>query len=313
VDMFLAICYREASPSKLAEFQEEMKTEGKVNEEMGTILESLAKPNYEIKSEEPAVKKKSTHAWYDISRDNGKPQYKFKDGTWVPLFKKRNSDDVSSSSSTATTTTTTSTATTATITNPTASSSSFSKQSRGMVVVGDAGVGKTTVVSLFGSMIALNPLPTVISQPLSSDVTLDGGVEYSVSLVDTVSSESFARIRSISYKSADAALILFSVDNRISFNNAKKYWADEVKHFMPNAPIILVGMKADLRENSKDAVSLQEGNAAAVEIGAQMYTECVQCNLPTSDSNAIKPIIKDALLAVLREEGRKKKKTCNIM
>ena len=47
--MFLAICYREASPEKLAEFQQEVQSEGKMNEEMGKIFESLAKPNPEIK------------------------------------------------------------------------------------------------------------------------------------------------------------------------------------------------------------------------------------------------------------------------
>ncbi len=63
--MFLAICYREASPEKLQEFREEVKSEGKMTEEMGTIFESLAKPNPE--KEAPKKKKmKSNEIWYGI-------------------------------------------------------------------------------------------------------------------------------------------------------------------------------------------------------------------------------------------------------
>lgn len=75
VDMFLAICYREASKEKLAEFQQEVQKEGKMTEEMGTIFESLAQENPDINKNEPVKvsekkekekKKKSYESWYGI-------------------------------------------------------------------------------------------------------------------------------------------------------------------------------------------------------------------------------------------------------
>jgi len=82
VDMFLAICYREASPQKLQAFEEEVKQEGKMNAELGSIFQTLSKPNAEIKKEK---KMRSDQPWYDFSKDNGKPEYKWdeKSKMWV--------------------------------------------------------------------------------------------------------------------------------------------------------------------------------------------------------------------------------------
>jgi len=79
VDMFLAICYREASPEKLQEFQQEIQDRGNMTEEMGSILKTLSQPNPEKKKIDTNDKKslRSTQPWYDIANDNGNPQYKF--------------------------------------------------------------------------------------------------------------------------------------------------------------------------------------------------------------------------------------------
>jgi len=55
--------------------------------ELGTIFETLAKPNQEIKKEEKKKTKKSSEPWYDISKDNGKPEYKWDESSesWVPI------------------------------------------------------------------------------------------------------------------------------------------------------------------------------------------------------------------------------------
>jgi len=87
VDMFLAICYREASSDKLQEFAEEIKKEGKMTEELGTILQTLSQPNPEKKTREASESKhKCIESWYKIEEDNGVPQYTKNKITkrWVP-------------------------------------------------------------------------------------------------------------------------------------------------------------------------------------------------------------------------------------
>jgi len=49
VDMFLAICYREANPEQLENFKEEVQKEGKMTKELGEIFDTLSKPNPEKK------------------------------------------------------------------------------------------------------------------------------------------------------------------------------------------------------------------------------------------------------------------------
>jgi hypothetical protein len=83
VDMFLAICYREASSSHLEEFKEEVKHEGKMTEELAKVFDTLEKPNPE-KQKSPAKNFKLLDAWYDVSNDRGHPQYmKNWKGRWV--------------------------------------------------------------------------------------------------------------------------------------------------------------------------------------------------------------------------------------
>jgi len=83
VDMFLAICYREASPEKLQAFEQEVKDKGNMNEELGNIFETLAKPNLEIKKEKEKTLKSPEH-WFDIANDNGSPQYEWDGNKWIP-------------------------------------------------------------------------------------------------------------------------------------------------------------------------------------------------------------------------------------
>jgi len=76
VDMFLAICYREASNEKLQQFKAEVKKEGKMNSEMNAIFDTLSQPNQEItKKKEKEVK--WIGEWYNIEKDNGTCQYDY--------------------------------------------------------------------------------------------------------------------------------------------------------------------------------------------------------------------------------------------
>jgi len=86
VDMFLAICYREASKEKLQKFEEEVKQDGKMNPEMNQIFETLAKPNQEIKKKKETEKDKFIGEWYNIEKDTGSCQYDYDEKTkkWKP-------------------------------------------------------------------------------------------------------------------------------------------------------------------------------------------------------------------------------------
>lgn len=70
------------------------------------------------------------------------------------------------------------------------------------------------------------------------------------------------------------------ITNRAS----SKQWIEEASRLCPNVPIILVGLKKDLREDpvaieemrkkSLRFVTTQDGDAVAKQIGARKYLEC---------------------------------------
>jgi Ras-related C3 botulinum toxin substrate 1 len=79
-------------------------------------------------------------------------------------------------------------------------------------------------------------------------------------------------------------LVCFSIINPNSFENVRAKWYPEVSHHCPNAPIILVGTKADLREDAEALerlaskrqvpVTFEQGLQMSKEIEATKYMEC---------------------------------------
>ena len=111
----------------------------------------------------------------------------------------------------------------------------------------------------------------------------------------------FFRLRPLSYPQTDVFLICFAVVSPSSYDNINQRWLPEIKvngflpknisvlilsrqHHNPDTPIILVGLKIDLREDKTTLaelsekgvkpISTAEGQAIGKEIGAYRYLEC---------------------------------------
>ena len=46
-------------------------------------------------------------------------------------------------------------------------------------------------------------------------------------------------------------IVCFSVDSKITLQNAKEKWIPELRHHCSNTPIILVGTKSDIRDEKR--------------------------------------------------------------
>eukprot|EP00005_Dracoamoeba_jomungandri_P010747 CAMPEP_0174272342 /NCGR_PEP_ID=MMETSP0439-20130205/50929_1 /TAXON_ID=0 /ORGANISM="Stereomyxa ramosa, Strain Chinc5" /LENGTH=154 /DNA_ID=CAMNT_0015362841 /DNA_START=85 /DNA_END=546 /DNA_ORIENTATION=+ len=147
------------------------------------------------------------------------------------------------------------------------------------VVVGDKGVGKTSLVITYLSSSFPDTL-TSVSDSYSSTPLFDG---YPVSLlvVDTNGQEEYFRLRSQAYEKADVVVLCFSVANPRSFRLVEEQWHGELTVSCPDAKRVLVGLKTDLRSNSdairtladknQSLVCRAEGQAMAEKIGAVDY------------------------------------------
>merc|ERR1711879_859202 len=118
-----------------------------------------------------------------------------------------------------------------------------------------------------------------------------------------------------SYPQTDVFLVCFSVVSNPSFKNVKLKWIPEINHHAPGVPIILVGTKADLRNDAETQAPLRAKNLSPVAQGEieQMVNEVkyIECSALTQEG--LKNVFDEAIRAALYKPNSKKKKKCTIL
>ncbi|QPG98926.1 Rho GTPase [Epichloe festucae Fl1] len=159
---------------------------------------------------------------------------------------------------------------------------------RKLVIIGDGACGKTSLLSVF--TLGYFPTPTNASRKIPTvfenyvtDCRVDGK-SVQLALWDTAGQEDYERLRPLAYSKAHVILVGFSVDMPDSLDNVKSKWIEEATRLCAEVPIILVGLKKDLREDpvaieemrkkSQRFLTPHDGEVVAREVGAKRYLEC---------------------------------------
>ncbi|GJN72746.1 RAS-like GTPase, Rho2 subfamily [Purpureocillium lilacinum] len=152
---------------------------------------------------------------------------------------------------------------------------------RKLVIIGDGACGKTSLLSVF--TLGYFPTATLLFENYVTDCRVDGK-SVQLALWDTAGQEDYERLRPLAYSKAHVILIGFSIDTPDSLDNVKHKWIEEATRLCAGVPIILVGLKKDLREDpvaieemrkkSLRFVTQHDGEVAAREVGARRYLEC---------------------------------------
>lgn len=119
------------------------------------------------------------------------------------------------------------------------------------------------------------------------------GEVVSVTMWDLPGQDEYNLVRAKCYEQCnfDVIVMCFAVDLRDSFDNLQYKWMEEYKQYVPKSPLIILGCKADLREEgNSDHVSKSEGEKFAKEIGAASYLEC-----SATDPDSVSKVIKEAI------------------
>ncbi|GAB5357168.1 hypothetical protein AAMO2058_000350800 [Amorphochlora amoebiformis] len=184
-----------------------------------------------------------------------------------------------------------------------------------IVTVGDGAVGKTCLlISYTTNSFPGEYIPTVFDN-YACNVLVDGKCAK-IGLWDTAGQEDYDRLRPLSYPGTDAFIVCFSITSKSSFANIKSRWYPEIKHHCPESPMVLVGTKADIREDKGtiakiqakggDIITVHEGQTLADELGCKY----VECSSLTQDG--LKTVF-DTAIRLARKPAKKKRKMCTIL
>ena len=185
-----------------------------------------------------------------------------------------------------------------------------------IVPVGDGAVGKTCMlISYTTNCFPGEYIPTVFDN-YSADLLIDG-VPCNIGLWDTAGQEDYDRLRPLSYPLTDVFFICFSIVSPASFENVRAKWYPEVAHYCPKTPIVLVGLKLDLRDDKETIeklsekklapITYEEGMKMAKEIRAFKYVECSSLT-----QKGLKDVFDTAIVAAHRDLNilKQKRKGC---
>ncbi|KAM0748187.1 P-loop containing nucleoside triphosphate hydrolase protein [Meredithblackwellia eburnea MCA 4105] len=180
-----------------------------------------------------------------------------------------------------------------------------------LLCLGSRSCGKTALMSV----VQRNYFPEVFVPAVFEvdkfEVNLEGET-FEMSLWDTFDREEYYRLRFLSYPETDVVMICYSIQDPMSLEDVVNKWAPEARQFLGSVPIVLVGLKLDLRDNERAKNQLAEtgnrilqwedGDAVKRKIGAELFIECSAKRGPRDD---LRRIFREAAQMAL---GNSKKK-----
>lgn len=144
------------------------------------------------------------------------------------------------------------------------------------VVVGDGGIGKTCLlISYVQRQFPTEYIPTVFENYVTK---IEGprNTIIELALWDTAGQEEYNRLRPLSYSEVDILMVCYAINSKTSLKNVQDLWIPEVKHFCPDVPIMLIGLKSDLnaQNNINDLVDSRVAESMAKRLGAFVHIQC---------------------------------------
>ncbi|MHA1839530.1 MAG: Rab family GTPase [Candidatus Ranarchaeia archaeon] len=115
-----------------------------------------------------------------------------------------------------------------------------------IVIVGDNGIGKTCLTRYFTTGMFSSEYKMTVGLQISSRVLELNPDPVKLVIWDTAGQDHFSAIRPRYYSGAAGAVIGFDLTRRKTLDHVPK-WISETRDVCPHIPLVLAGLKADLR------------------------------------------------------------------
>ncbi|XP_057548800.1 ras-related protein RABC2a-like isoform X2 [Amaranthus tricolor] len=141
-----------------------------------------------------------------------------------------------------------------------------------VLLIGDSGVGKSSLLVSFISNV-LDDLTPTIGVDFKIKMLTVREKRLKLTIWDTAGQERFRTLTSSYYRGAQGIILVYDVTRRETFTNLSDVWAKEVELYSTNQDCVrmLVGNKVD--KDSERAVTREEGAALAQQLGS-LFLEC---------------------------------------
>ena len=150
-----------------------------------------------------------------------------------------------------------------------------------VVLLGDAGVGKSSLVLRFVTNSFDKYSESTIGASFMSKLLLVDGAPIKYQIWDTAGQEKYHSLAPMYYRGAAAAIIVYDITRAASFQTLKN-WVRELQQLGPeNIVLAICGNKSDLED--KREVSTAEAKAYAAEIGALFLESSAKLNKNVAD------------------------------
>ena len=128
-----------------------------------------------------------------------------------------------------------------------------------IVLIGESGVGKTSIISQFIDQIFQEDQQSTIGGTFcSKTIRCSNGKILKFEIWDTAGQEKYRSVTKMFYKDADAAILVYDITNPFSYEELQKYWVQQVKECSSqNIIIAIIANKSDLIDLEK----VDEGEA----------------------------------------------------
>ncbi|KAK1314449.1 Ras-related protein RABC2a [Acorus calamus] len=135
-----------------------------------------------------------------------------------------------------------------------------------VLLIGDSGVGKSSLLVSFISTLTDDIAPTIGVDFKIKHLTV-GGKKLKLTIWDTAGQERFRTLTSSYYRGAQGIILVYDVTRKETFTNLSDVWTKELELYSTNPECIkiLVGNKID--KEDERVVSREDGIALAQEYG----------------------------------------------
>ncbi|KAM5148452.1 ras-related protein Rab-43 isoform 1-T2 [Mantella aurantiaca] len=166
-----------------------------------------------------------------------------------------------------------------------------------IVLIGDAGVGKTCVVQRFKSGVFVERQGSTIGVDFTMKTLEIQGKRIKLQIWDTAGQERFRTITQSYYRSANGAIIAYDISKKKSFESVPRWIEDVKKYAGSNIVQLLIGNKSDMHEFREVPLQDAENMATHYDMISVIETSA------KDSSNVEEAFVKMAIELMMRHGG----------